>query len=134
MNEKLPDVSDKEKLRDKFIKDKKKYDGPVSEKIDEEIKELDIEIAQGHDYHFIGKIGRFCPIKPGKGGGILVREQNGKFNSASGAKGYRWLESEMVKELNLKKDIDRSYYDNLVNEAVDAISQYGDFEWFVSND
>ena len=30
--------------------------------------------------------------------------------------------------------IDRSYYDNLVNDAIESISQYGDYEWFVSDD
>ena len=43
------------------------------------------------------------------------------------------MESEMVRELNKQDDIDRSYYDNLVNDAVDTISKYGDFEWFVSD-
>ena len=40
----------------------------------------------------------------------------------------------MVKELEKEDGIDRSYYDKLVNEAVETISQYGDFEWFVSDD
>jgi hypothetical protein len=40
----------------------------------------------------------------------------------------------MVKELGKENDIDRSYYDKLVNEAVETISQYGDFEWFASDD
>ena len=40
----------------------------------------------------------------------------------------------MVKELGKEEDIDRSYYDKLVNDAVDAISKYGDYEWFVSDD
>ena len=30
--------------------------------------------------------------------------------------------------------IDRSYYDNLVKDAIETISQYGDFKWFVSDD
>ena len=30
--------------------------------------------------------------------------------------------------------IDKSYYNSLVDTAVDTISQYGDFEWFVSDD
>ena len=30
--------------------------------------------------------------------------------------------------------IDKSYYDGMVNEAVEDISEYGDFEWFVSDD
>lgn len=93
-----------------------------------------------HNYVFIGKVGLFCPIKPGCGGGLLVREATDpktgdkKYDSAVGAKDYRWLEAEMVQELHKENDIDRSYYDKLVDEAVDTISQYGDFEWFVSDD
>lgn len=87
-----------------------------------------------HNYHFIGKVGQFCPIKPGCGGGLLMREKDGKYYAATGSKGYRWLESEMVKELGKEKNIDRSYYDKLVDDAVDTISKYGDFEWFVSDD
>lgn len=92
-----------------------------------------------HNYMFIGKVGSFCPIKPGRGGGELLREGkdkegNVKYSSATGAKGYRWLESEMVKTLEKADDIDRSYYDALVDAAVETISQYGDFEWFVSDD
>ena len=90
-----------------------------------------------HNYHFVGKVGNFCPIKPGCGGGELLREGldkdgNLKYSSATGAKGYRWLESEMVKQLNKAGDIDRSYYDKQVDKAVDEISKYGDFEWFIS--
>ena len=44
------------------------------------------------------------------------------------------LNSEMVKELGKEDGIDHSYYDKLVDEAVKTISQYGDFEWFVSDD
>lgn len=92
-----------------------------------------------HNYRFIGKVGLFCPIKPGGGGGELLREGkdkegNIKYSSATGAKGYRWLESEMVKTLGKEVDIDRSYYDKLVDDAVDAISKYGDFERFVSDE
>ena len=63
-----------------------------------------------------------------------MREKDGKYYAATGSKGYRWLESEMVKELGKETDINRSYYDNMVSDAVDTISQYGDFEWFVSDD
>lgn len=87
-----------------------------------------------HNYRYIGRIGQFCPMLPGCDAGVLLREKDGKYYAATGSKGYRWLESETVKTLGLEKQIDRSYYDNLVNDAVDAISQYGDFEWFVSND
>ena len=92
-----------------------------------------------HNYIFVGRIGRFCPIKSGCDGGILLREGldkdgNVKYDSANGADGYRWLESEMVKELGKEDDIDISYYEKLANDARDSISQYGDFDWFVSDD
>ena len=92
-----------------------------------------------HDLRFIGKVGSFCPIKPGCGGGELLREGkdkegNVKYGAATGSKGYRWLEAEMVKTLGKEVDIDRSYYDKLVDDAVATISEYGDFEWFVSTD
>ena len=92
-----------------------------------------------HNYQFIGKVSSFCPIIPGHGGGELLREGkdkdgNVKYSAATGSKGYRWLESEMVRTLGKENDIDRSYYDKLVNDAVETISQYGDFERFVSGD
>lgn len=86
-----------------------------------------------HDYHFIGKAGAFYPILPGKGGGILYREKEGKYYAATGTKGYRWLEAEVVRSLNKEDDIDLSYYTALVDDAVVTISKFGDFEWFVSD-
>lgn len=92
-----------------------------------------------HDYHFIGKVGSFCPILPGHGGGELLREGkdkdgNVKYSAATGSKGYKWLEAEMVSTLDKEKDIDRSYYNKLVDDAIDTMGKYGDFEWFVSDD
>lgn len=93
-----------------------------------------------HDYHFVGKVGQFCPIKPGCGGGILLREKADSktgektYSAATGTKGYRWMESEMVKRLNKEADVNREYYDNMVDDAITAISKHGDFEWFVSDD
>lgn len=98
------------------------------------------ETSEVHNYIFVGKVGRFCPIKPGFGGGWLVREADDpktggkKYVSATGAKGYRWMESEMVRELHKEDAIDRSYYDAMVDEAISTISTYGDYEWFISND
>lgn len=101
--------------------------------------DMNENLTDEHNYHFVGKVGQFCPIKPGCGGGELVREAkdkdgNIKYASATGAKGYRWLESEMVKTLQKEKDIDRSYYDKLVDDAVASISAFGDFEWFSSDE
>lgn len=90
-------------------------------------------LAEGeHDYHFVGRAGQFCPIKPGCGGGLLMREKDGKYYAAGGTKGYRWLESEEVKAHGKEGDIDTKYYLDLVDDAVAAISEYGDFEWFIS--
>lgn len=86
-----------------------------------------------HAYHFIGRVGLFTPVQSGIGGGELLRVDGDKYYSATGAKGYRWMESSMVKDLKKEKCVDKSYYDNLVNEAVDDISKYGDFEMFVSD-
>ena len=85
-----------------------------------------------HNYRFIGRVGRFAPVISGAGGGLLMREKEGEYHAASGTKGYRWLEADMVQSLGLESQVDRSYYDNLVDKAVDAISKYGDFEWFIS--
>ena len=63
-----------------------------------------------------------------------MREKDGRYYAATGSKGYRWFEAEMVKTLKKEQDIDRSYYDKLVDKAVKSISKYGDFEWFVSED
>lgn len=84
-----------------------------------------------HDFQFVGRVGQFCPIKPGCGGGELVVKRDDKYNSVSGTKGYRWLESEVVKQLSRESGIDLSYYHRLVDDAIEAISQYGDFEAFV---
>ena len=99
-----------------------------------------------HDYVFIGRVGQFCPIKSGCGGGVLLRESGGKYYAVTGTKKeyydkahgedpvFRWLESETVKTMDKWDDIDESYYKVLVDHAVNDISKYGDFEWFVSDD
>ena len=142
MNENLPDVSALESERDKLwkqITDPKHLNEPM-EKECARIEELYSEIEKGHNYIFIGKVGRFCPIKPGYGGGILCREATDtktgekKYVSATGAKDYRWLESEMVQELGKEDAIDRSYYNKQVDDAIDEISKYGDFYHFASDD
>lgn len=130
MNESLPDVSLEEKELAKLESSFRK--GSMDETEYNTRKEgFNLAIAKGHDYQFVGKVGAFCPIKPGCGGGLLVREKDGKYYAATGSKGYRWLESEIVR--NNPDIIDEQYYKDLVNDAVDTISQYGDFEMFVSD-
>lgn len=158
MNDNLPDVSAYEKelskLEDKYKKGKLSDTTFESEKA-----RLEPLIEEGHRYVFIGKVGQFTPVKPGKGGGVLLREQNGKYYAATGTTGYRWLESELIfkgtdetitiinpdtgeKEEIVKKSefydvsdiIDKSYYRNLVDAAIETISEHGDAEMFLSDD
>lgn len=106
------------------------YKNPAFKEVSDD--ELRNAIAKGHNYIFIGRVGQFCPIKPGCGGGVLLREQNGKYHAATGSKGYRWLESEMVQELGKEDDIDLTYFNKLVDDAHKSVSEYGDFEAFIA--
>ena len=109
MNENLPDVSEDEAELEKLRKKWPDENGEYSLDYDDIVKKLGSEIAKGHNYIFIGKVGQFCPIKPGFGGGLLMRETENKktgekgYAAATGSKGYRWLESEMVRELGKRK-------------------------------
>lgn len=133
MNEGLTDVSGLEKELDKLESSYKK--GKISDTTFEpQATELVERIKAGHDLHFVGRVGQFTPIKSGCGGGVLYRVNDGKNYAASGSTGFRWLESESVKAANMYDDIDRSFYQRLIDDAVDTISKYGDFEWFVSDD
>lgn len=77
-----------------------------------------------HNYIFVGKVGSFCPIKAGYGGGLLMREKNGKYYAVTGTKGYRWLEAEVVKNSEREDTIDKMYHEHLVDEALEAIEEY----------
>ena len=135
MNEGMTDPTEAEKelaWRDKHDtpSDFIGYKNPAFKEVsDEELRDF---IATGHNYIFIGRVGQFCPIKPGCGGGVLLREQNGKYHAATGSKGYRWLESEMVQELGKEDDIDLTYFNKLVDDAHKSVSEYGDFEAFIA--
>lgn len=91
--------------------------------------ELDLDMNENlsegdHKYIFIGKCGAFCPILKGKNGGELLRKNGDKFDSATGAKGYRWKEYEVVRDLGLEDDIDRSYYETKCKKAMIDIGKY----------
>ena len=106
--------------REQFIQDYQYY------------QELEEEIRKCHNYKFVGKAGLFCPMKPGSGGGRLVRENNGKYAYAAGAKDYRWLEAETVKQYGLEDQIDLSYFEKLAADARENIERFGSFAEFVS--
>ena len=140
-NEGLPDVSGYEKDYAKIakrIRDLQKVSEPAEdlEKAAAEAEDLkkDLEvlkgmIAEGHDYVFIGKVGLFAPVIPGKGGGLLMREKDGKMYAVGGTSGYRWMEAETIHD-HLEDVVDLRYFKNLCLEAMDAINQYGVFDDF----
>lgn len=133
MNETLPDVTTYEKELDKLESKYKK--GLLSDiTFEAEATPLADKVAEGHDYHFIGKVGQFTPVKPGKGGGLLMRKQGEKYYAAANSTGYRWVESEVVASESNRDNIDLSFYRNLVDKMVDEMNKLGDFEWFVSDD
>lgn len=90
-----------------------------------------IYIEENNNMRFVGRIGRFCPMKPSSISGTLYRVQDGKNYALSGTKGYLWAESEVVKELGREDDIDISYFDNLVHDAMGDLIVYGDYQAFV---
>ena len=96
---------------------------------------LHLQFAE--DRRFVGRVGRFCPMM--EGGGELLRESTGKngekkYHAATGSKGFLWMEAETVQSLGLEDQIDRRYYDQQVDKAVRAISDMGDYDWFVSEE
>jgi energy-coupling factor transporter ATP-binding protein EcfA2 len=92
--------------------------------------DMNEELGDEHDYVYVGKAGLFVPILPGRGGGLLFREKDGKYYAVSGTKGYRWLQAITVKDLGKEDDIDYSYYRGLVDSAVAHIEEFVSFDEF----
>ena len=135
MNENLPDSTPYEKEAASI----QKRIAAGEEGLDADLDDAIEMVANCHNYIFVGKVGQFCPIQPGNNAGLLMRQSTGKngekkYDAVTGTKGYRWLESETVRQLEMADVIDREYYDDLVSSAVHDISEFGDFEWFVSDD
>lgn len=60
-----------------------------------------------------------------------MREKDERYSSVTGTKGYRWLESETVRQTEKEQDVDMRYYEELVSEAIQAINTYGNYDRFV---
>ena len=96
--------------------------------------ELAEHISKCHNYQFVGRVGLFCPIVPGKGGGLLMRKgTDGRYSSVAGSKGWRWMEASMVKELHYEQYIDMSYFRDLASVAMETIEKFGSFDGFVED-
>jgi hypothetical protein len=85
-----------------------------------------------HNYVFVGKCGAFCPVLPGFGGGELMRKNDDKYDAASGTKGYRWKEFEVIRSLGLEHEINTEYYEKQCEKAKAEIGKYGSFDMFVA--
>lgn len=90
----------------------------------------------------VGRTGSFIPVLQGGGELVKIKEGNGKPYAVTGTKGYKWLESEMVKQQAsldmpffdleaLAGVVDMSYFDELVAEAKNTIGKYVTYEELV---
>lgn len=133
LNSKLPDVSD---LENQLIKLDRKLKGNkiTQEEYDIIHEKLTADISKGHAYKFIGRVGSFVPVtKECDCGGPLVRSKdNQKYDSVTGCKGYRFAEADIIESIPDFKDVDYSYYNKLLDDAIADISALGDFENFIS--
>lgn len=87
---------------------------------------------------FIGRFGSFVPVTEDVGGKIYAsrvgRDGSKTYAAISGTKDYYWLESSTVEENNLKDKIDKNYYRNIVDDAINHIKEFCDYNWFISDD
>jgi hypothetical protein len=86
-----------------------------------------IHISTPDGLRFIGRIGRFVPIKEGtnKGEGQLLRVNEDKQYAVTGTKGWLWLEAEKVRDLELEDAIDMSYFEEHVTKAQESLRVVG---------
>jgi len=138
-NENKNSTEELEKALDDIAKVRKYLSGatltsPSKKKIDlykdvtdNDIEQLKSQIAKEHDYRFVGRVGRFVPIKLGYGGALLVRRNGDKFDAVQGTKGYRWMEAENVRGTDMESNIDTSYWvteaNNVYAEMQEALNK-----------
>lgn len=86
-----------------------------------------IHISNEDGTRFVGRIGRFIPIKKGtnKGEGQLLRVNEDKQYAVTGTKGWLWLEAEKVSDLGLQEEVDMSYYEELIDKAKESLRAVG---------
>ena len=77
----------------------------------------------------VGRTGSFVPVC--KDGGRLWRVKDGKKYAVTGTKGFRWIEREMA-EPKSDLQIDMTYFQELEDNACEAIEYFGSFEKFMN--
>ena len=83
--------------------------------------------------HFVGRTGRFVPVREGNNGGVLYRVKDGKHYAVAGTKGFLWVEADVAKSLP-PESICMDYFDALVQDAINTIDYFGPFSEFVKED
>ena len=87
-------------------------------------------MPDARDMHFIGRTGRFVPVREGFGGANLYRIKDDKPYAVSGTKGYLWVEASVAEGLGLEA-IDMSYFQKLAEKARNDIDYFGEYTRFV---
>lgn len=80
--------------------------------------------------HFVGRTGRFVPVKAGYGGGLLLRVKDNKPYAVAGTKGYVWVEADIARSFGMEC-VDMEYFEGLAFEAKKTIEKFGDFDEFI---
>lgn len=83
-------------------------------------------LQRGDNLDYIGRVGRFVPVRPGTIGGALVKtKDHEKFDAVTGTKGFEWVEAEAVTDAAVDY-ISYAYHDKLADEALEALREYCD--------
>ena len=106
---------------------------------DEVVADLKAKIEPGHNYIFISRSWLLLSLRNPAATAVYycrVVDKDRRKELCLCWQGQRLplAESEMVKHLGKEKTASTGCYDAMVDAAVADISQYGDFEWFVSDD
>ena len=128
------DIRLKEQIEDKLKKLESKQKKDPSSVSEEEIETLRSSLTNMRHFKFVGRVSQFVPIKPGCGGGVLLRVADDKVGAASGTKGFRWLESAEVEGTSMEDNVDIEYWRGLADKAIESINQYVPYDLFVSED
>lgn len=92
------------------------------------------QVAKGHMYlvneeteykQFIGRFGAFVPVI---GGRILLRIDGEKEHAVTGTKGFLWETDDVAFEKEM--DVDMSYFQEMVDEAMRTIEKHGPYAEF----
>ena len=95
------------------------------------VKKSALFLKKGDDYSFVGRVGEFMAVRSEFGGELLthdISDPESSWNSASGAKGYLWLESETVRSMidegyTLYDILDNSFYQTQIDNARSDINK-----------